>query len=65
MDLFSSYKLVQTEEGYDLILFMDPPMNDTEFAEEFNRIDEDNRKRLNLNMQEYIRDKFPGLSSAE
>ncbi len=61
MDLFSSYKLVQTEEGYDLILFMDTPMNDTEFAEEFNRIDEDNRKRLNLNMQEYIRDKFPGI----
>ena len=62
MDLFSSYRLIKNDESYDLELYIDnPAMNDFEFAEEFNRIDPDNRLRLDRNIQEYIRDKFPGI----
>ena len=50
MDLFRSYQLVETKDGYDLILFIDTEMDDVEFADEFGRIDEDNKKRLNENI---------------
>ncbi len=59
LDLFRSYQLIETHDGYDLILFMDTDMNDVEFADEFGRIDEDNKKRLNQNITDYIREKFP------
>jgi len=62
MDIFSSYRLVKVEDGYDLELFLDnPAMNDAEFAEEFNRIDPENRQRLDRNIMDYIRDKFPDI----
>lgn len=62
MDIFSSYRLVKVEDGYDLELFIDnPAMNDVEFADEFNRIDPDNRQRLNRNIQDYIQEKFPNI----
>ncbi len=59
LDLFRSYQLIETQDGYDLILFMDTDMNDVEFADEFGRIDEDNKKRLNQNITDYVREKFP------
>ena len=62
MDLFSSYRLIKNDDGYDLELYIDnPAMNDFEFANEFSKIDPDNRQRLDRNIHEYIRDKFPGL----
>lgn len=62
MDMFSSYRLVKVEDGYDLELYIDnPAMNDVEFAEEFNRIDPENRQRLNRNILDYIGEKFPGI----
>lgn len=61
MDLFKSYKLVETKDGYDLILFIDTNMDDVEFANEFGRIDEDNKKRLNRNIMDYIKEKFPNI----
>lgn len=59
LEFFRSYKLVEAEDGYDLILFMDTNMNDVEFADEFNKIDRDNKTRLNNNIIEYIKEKFP------
>lgn len=62
MDIFSSYRLVKVEDGYDLELYIDnPAMDDVEFAEEFNRIDPDNKERLNRNILDYIAEKFPGI----
>ncbi len=61
MDLFRSYKLVESDDGYDLILYIDTNMNDVEFADEFNKIDEDNQKRLNNNIIDYIKEKFPNI----
>ncbi|MGI6084920.1 MAG: LysM peptidoglycan-binding domain-containing protein [Acetivibrionales bacterium] len=61
MDLFKSYQLIETENGYDLILYVDTEMNDVEFAEEFGKIDEDNKKRLNRNIIDYIGEKFPNI----
>ena len=60
MDMFSSYRLVKVEGGYDLELYIhNPGMNDAEFAEEFGRIDPDNRQRLNRNILDFIAEKFP------
>ena len=59
MDFFKSYKLMENEHGYDLILFIDSDMDDVEFAHEFGRINEDNKKRLNENIIDYIKEKFP------
>lgn len=53
--------MIETEDGYDLILYIDTNMNDVEFADEFNKIDEDNRKRLHDNIYDYIRNKFPNI----
>jgi LysM repeat protein len=61
LDLFRSYKLIETDDGYDLILYVDTNMNDVEFAEEFSKIDEDNKKRLNNNIIDYIKEKFPNI----
>lgn len=61
MDLFRNYQLINTGDGYDLILFMDTEMNDVEFADEFGKIDEDNKKRLNQNIMDYIKEKFPDI----
>jgi len=61
MDLFRSYQLVETQDGYDLILYLDTGMNDVEFATEFGRMDEDNKKRLNQNIVDYIKEKFPNI----
>ena len=61
MDLFRSYKLIETADGYDLILYIDTNMNDVEFADEFNKIDEDNKRRLNNNIIDYIKEKFPNI----
>ena len=61
MDLFRSYQLIETKDGYDLILYVDTNMDDVEFAEEFGKIDEDNKKRLNDNIIDYIKEKFPGI----
>ncbi|NLU51495.1 MAG: LysM peptidoglycan-binding domain-containing protein [Clostridiaceae bacterium] len=62
MDLFRSYQLIDNgEDGYDIILYMDTKMNDVEFAEEFGRIDPENKKRLNQNIMDYIRSKFPNI----
>lgn len=61
MDLFRSYQLVETKDGYDLILFMDTGMEDVEFASEFGRLDEDNKKRLHENITDYIKEKFPNV----
>lgn len=58
MDLFRSYQLVETEGGYDLILFIDTNMDDVEFADEFGKIDPDNKKRLNDNIIDYIKRNF-------
>ena len=43
LDLFRRYQLVETQDGYDLILFVDTQMDDVEFADEFGRIDEENK----------------------
>ena len=60
MDIFSSYRLVKVEDGYDLELYVhNPGMNDTEFADEFGRIDPDNRQRLNKNILDFIAENFP------
>ena len=63
MDLFRSYQLIESGDGsYDLILYMDTEMNDVEFAEEFGRIDEENKKRLESgNIIDYIKEKFPNI----
>ena len=61
MDLFRSYQLVESQDGYDLILYIDTNMNDVEFADEFGKIDGDNKKRLNENIIDYIKDKFPDI----
>lgn len=61
MDLFRSYKLIEADDGYDLILYIDTNMNDVEFAEEFSKIDEDNQKRLSNNILDYIKEKFPNI----
>lgn len=62
MDIFSSYRLVKVEDGYDLELYIDnPAMNDVEFADEFNKIDSDNKERLHRNILDYIADNFPGI----
>lgn len=62
VDLFRSYQLIESGDGsYDLILYMDTEMNDVEFAEEFGRIDEENKKRLNRNIIDYIKEKFPNI----
>lgn len=61
LDLFRSYRLIETDDGYDLILYIDTNMNDVEFAEEFSKIDDDNKKRLNKNIIDYIREKFPNI----
>lgn len=61
MDFFRSYKLVESDDGYDLILYIHTNMNDVEFADEFNKIDEDNKKRLNNNIIDYIKEKFPNI----
>ncbi|NLX64825.1 MAG: LysM peptidoglycan-binding domain-containing protein [Clostridiaceae bacterium] len=61
MDLFRSYQLIETKDGYDLILYVDTNMDDVEFAEEFGKIDEDNKKRLNDNIIDYIKEKFPDI----
>lgn len=61
LDLFRSYQLVETEGGYDLILFIDTNMDDVEFADEFGKIDPDNKKRLNDNIIDYIKEKFPNI----
>ena len=59
MNFIKSYKLVEKEQGYDLILFIDSDMDDVEFAQEFSKIDKENIKRLNKNIIDYIKDKFP------
>lgn len=59
MNFIKSYKLVEKEQGYDLILFIDSDMDDVEFAQEFSKIDKENKKRLNKNIIDYIKDKFP------
>ncbi|NMA66164.1 MAG: LysM peptidoglycan-binding domain-containing protein, partial [Clostridiaceae bacterium] len=61
MDLFRSYQLVDTGDGYDLILYIDTEMNDVEFAEEFRKIDKENKKRLKSNIKDYIKEKFPNV----
>ena len=61
LDLFRSYQLVESQDGYDLILYIDTNMNDVEFADEFGKIDGDNKKRLNENIIDYIKDKFPDI----
>ncbi len=61
MDLFKSYQLVETKDGYDLILYIDTNMDDVEFADEFGKIDADNKKRLNDNIIDYIKEKFPDI----
>lgn len=62
MEMISSFRLVKVEDGYDLELFMDnPAMDDVEFAEEFGRIDPDNRQRLNRNILDFIAGRFPGI----
>lgn len=59
MDLFKQHRLVETDEGYELILYFDSSMNDTEFAREFDRMDVDNRGRLNQNIREFVIEKYP------
>lgn len=60
MDLFRSYQLIDNGDGtHDVILYMDTNMNDVEFAAEFGRIDDENKKRLNQNILDYIKAKFP------
>ena len=61
LELFRSYQLIETGDGYDLILYMDTEMDDVEFAEEFGRIDGENKNRLNKNIKDYIREKFPNM----
>ncbi len=61
LDFFKSYQLIETKDGYDLILFIDTNMDDVEFADEFGRIDSDNKKRLNDNIIDYIKEKFPNI----
>lgn len=61
LDLFRSYQLIESGDGYDLILYMDTEMNDVEFAEEFGKIDDENKKRLNNNIMDYIKEKFPNI----
>jgi LysM repeat protein len=61
LELFRNYQLIEAGDGYDLILYIDTEMNDVEFAGEFGRIDDDNKNRLNKNIMESIRDKFPGI----
>lgn len=61
LNLFRSYQLAETEYGYDLILFIDTDMNDVEFADEFGKIDADNKKRINDNIIDYIKEKFPDI----
>lgn len=61
LDLFRSYQLVETKDGYDLLLFVDTNMNDVEFADEFGKIDEDNKRRLDQNIKDFIREKFPAV----
>ena len=59
MDLFKNYRLIETEEGYDLILYVGTGISDTEFAKEFTGMDPDNRTRLDKNIHSYIKEKFP------
>jgi LysM repeat protein len=61
LPFFRSYQLVETDDGYDLILYVDTDMEDVEFAYEFGQIDADNKKRLNQNVVDYIKEKFPNL----
>ena len=61
MDLFRNYELIDTGDGYDLILYFDTEMNDVEFAEEFRKIDKENKKRLNKNIKDFIKEKFPNI----
>jgi len=61
LDIFRSYQLIETEDGYDLILYIDTEINDVEFAEEYRKIDPENKKRLKRNIRDYIKEKFPNL----
>ncbi|MGI6578412.1 MAG: LysM peptidoglycan-binding domain-containing protein [Eubacteriales bacterium] len=58
--MFIQHKLVENDDGYDLILYLDPML--TEFSDELGRKGRKKReKTLRENAAEYIREKLPNL----
>lgn len=59
MDLFTGYKLNRQGDEYTLILYLSK--NQTEFSKELTGDDPDSREKLNNNVVEYVKGKFPSL----
>jgi len=60
VSLFIQHKLIETEDGYDLILYIDPLM--TEFADELGK-PEGGKKNESLreSVAKYVKEKIPGV----
>jgi len=58
--LFIQHKLIENENGYDLILYIDPLL--TEFADELGRLKESKKSEmLRESAANYIKEKLPGV----
>lgn len=59
MDMFKDYKLQREDDGYTLILYLNP--NHTEFSREFLDGYGDEPKELSSSIQDFVKNKFPNL----
>ena len=56
MSIFAGYRLQETENGYTLLIYLDPK---EEFSQEFNKIT--NNENFYAILKEFINEKFPNL----
>ena len=59
--MFIDHRVVETEGGFELILYLDPML--TEFSEELGEGRRKRNRSLRENAVEYIREKIPGLNA--
>lgn len=60
MDLIKRYKLIESQDGFDLIIYFDKETMDAEFAKELGNF-EKNDNKIKQNILQQISEKFPDI----
>ncbi len=59
MELFAGHKLLKEQDGYIIVLYLNREL--TEFAQDFDYLDDSSKQDFKNNALNYIKEKFPGL----
>ncbi|MGI6777712.1 MAG: LysM peptidoglycan-binding domain-containing protein [Acetivibrionales bacterium] len=59
MKWFTNHRLIKEQDGYTLVLFLDKQLS--EFAKDFDKIQDSDRQNIEKGIQEYIKAKLPGI----